>query len=170
MESINAAVWNVKNYIETQHQLQTNMTIAGNSVSMANFLMIEIADLQNIHAGLYQSVILQNYTVSGISESAISGTLSCANYMNSASNTVYYYGVDGSSALGSESCQLLNPQTGQYNGDLRFESMVYLYAQVLNYYNVKDELPSYIWVDPWSTVTNSNTNRYLTDWVVSLAK
>ena len=39
-------------------------------------------------------------------------------------------------------------------GTIRYESLIYMYSQILNSYNITGVLPDYITVNPWSVVSN----------------
>ena len=128
---------------------------------MSQFLKLEITSIKNIYAGLYTSVVLVNYgNATSPSETVTMGKLSYLNYLNLADNIESYMKTNGKAP---------NYQSSQV-GNLRFESLVYLYSQLLNYYNVVQKLPQYITVNPWAVVTNSSTVTFNGDQVISGAE
>ena len=40
---------------------------------------------------------------------------------------------------------------------IRFENLVFMYSQIISYYNQNDRLPNCVVVHQWSTVINPNT-------------
>lgn len=161
MDQINTAVWTVKSNVETNHALPSNVTIAGRQVNMQDFLKLEIMSLKNIYAGLYQSIILQNYSpATSPSESVTSGKVNYENYMNVAENIRSYMDTNGRAP---------NYQSTGV-GNIRFESLVYMYSQLINYYNANKALPQYITVNPWTVVTNPNTMTFNTGQIISGAE
>lgn len=158
MDQINTAVWTVKSCVEANHQLPGNVTVSGRLITMPQLLKLEITSLKNIYAGLYTSIILQNYDPApNPSESITSGKINYENYMNVAENIKSFMESNGR-APNYELTSI---------GNLRFESLVYMYSQLLNYYNVNKALPQYITVNPWKVVTNSSTVTFNEDQVIS---
>jgi len=148
MDQINTAASTVKLHIETNHALPSYVNISGRQISMPNFLKLEILSIQNIYEGLHQSIILQNYnTAPNPSESMTGRKLNYLNYMNAAENIRSFMHDNGRAP---------NFSTTEA-GNIRYESIIYTYAQLLNYYNVNNALPRHITVTPWSVVSNPNT-------------
>jgi len=148
MDQINTAASTVKLHIETNHTLPSYVNISGRQISMPNFLKLEILSIQNIYEGLHQSIILQNYnTAPNPSESMTGRKLNYLNYMNAAENIRSFMHDNGRAP---------NFSTTEA-GNIRYESIIYTYAQLLNYYNVNNALPRHITVTPWSVVSNPNT-------------
>ncbi len=151
MDQINTAAATVKSYVEINHSLPSSITIGGRQITMAQFLKLEITSIKNIYAGLDQSIILKNYNNAlNPTENITSGKINYENYMNVAEN-IRLYMNSNERAPDYQSCNL---------GNMRFESLVYMYAQLLNYYNAHNTLPPYITVNPWSVVINPNTVNF----------
>lgn len=161
MDQINTAVWTVKNNVETNHTLPGTVTVGDSQVNMQDFLKLEIISIKNIYAGLYQSIILQNYNpATNPTESISTGKINYENYMNVAENIKTYMATNGR-APDFQSCNL---------GNMRFENLVYMYAQLLNYYNINKALPQHITVNPWTVVTNPNTVTFNIGQIISGAE
>jgi parallel beta-helix repeat protein len=151
MDQINTAAMTVKSSVETHHSLPSYITISGRQITMPQFLKLEITSIKNIYAGLYQSIMLKNYNYAlNPTETITYGKINYENYMNVAEN-IRLYMNSNERAPDYQSCNL---------GNMRFESLVYMYAQLLNYYNVNNTLPPYITVNPWSVVINPNTVNF----------
>jgi len=161
MDQINSAVWTVQSYVEINHALPPSINIAGRQITMPQFLFLEIQSLKNINAGLYTSIVLRTFSnPSSPSETLTVGTLSKAAYLNYADNVESYMKTNGKPPA----------YTSTQQGNMRYESIVYLYAQILNYYNTKNSLPDYITVNRWSVVTSASTVKLSQDQVISAAK
>jgi parallel beta-helix repeat protein len=161
MDQINAAATTVKLYVETNHALPGSVTISGNTVTMPQLLKLEITSLKNINNGLYQSIVLENYSsASSPSETLTTGKINNDNYMTVADNIISYMDSNGKAPNYSWTSQ----------GNMRFESLVYMYSQLLNYYNINTAFPDYITVNPWSLISNSNTVTFNTGQIISGAK
>jgi parallel beta-helix repeat protein len=148
MDQIRNAADTVQSYIETKHQLPDHVTILGSKVSMPNFLKLEITYLVNANDNLYQSIILRNYnTAPNPYESITGGNLNSTDYLDAANRIINFMDVNG--------------YTPNYvttvRGYIRYESLVYTYAEIINSASNKLRLPGYITLTPWTTVTNSNT-------------
>ena len=158
MDQISSAIWTVKNSVETNHALPSSVTISGRQITMPQFLRLEIISLKNINAGLYQSIVLQSYNApTSPSETLTAGKINSDNYLNVVANIKSYMDTNG---------QAPN-YAGTSQGDMRYENLIYMYSQILNYYNVKNDIPRYVTVNPWSVVSNSNTVTFNIGQVIS---
>ncbi len=161
MDQINTAASSVKLSVETNHTLPSNVTIGNRQVNMQDFLKLEIMSIKNIYAGLYQSIILINYSPATNPTETVTGEKeNYESYMNIVENIRLYMQSNGRAP---------NYQTGNV-GNIRFESLIYMYAQLLNYNNVNKALPSNIIVNSWSSVTNPNTKTFDTGQIISGAE
>ena len=160
MNQINSLVWTVKSYVETNHTLPTNVTINGRQVTMPNFLMLETTALENINSDLDQSIILGNYgTAPSPSDAIMSGTINNANYLNTATNTISFMNDNGRAPNYEWTSQ----------GNMQYENLIYMFSQILNYYNVNNALPSSVTVNSWAEVKNSNTVTFDTSQITTEA-
>ena len=161
MDQISAAVWTVKNYVETNQALPGSVNISGRQITMPQFLRLEIIALKNINAGLYQSIVLQSYSApSSPSETLSEGKISIDNYLNAVANIKSYMDTNG--------------QAPNYawtsKGDMRYENLIYTYSQILNYYNVVNTLPQYVTVVPWSVISNPSTVTFSVSQIINGAE
>lgn len=161
MNQINAAATIVKFYLETNHSLPSNVSIFNKKITMPQFLKLEITSLKYIYAGLYQSIIFKNYnSASSPSENISTGKINYENYMNVAEN-IRAYMDSNNKAPNYQSTNL---------GNMRFESLVYMYAQLLNYYNINNALPQNITLNPWKVITNTKTVTFNTGQILNGAE
>ena len=161
MDQINTAASSLKIYVESNHALPENVNLIGRQVSTSQFLKLEILSLKNIYAGLYQSIVLKDYNAaSSPSETVVSGKINYENYMNVADNINTFMNSNGRSPNYAWTSQ----------GNMQFESLVYMYAQILDYYNVNKAIPEYITVNPWKVVSNPSIVTFNVDQIVSGAE
>ncbi|MGL4670302.1 MAG: pseudomurein-binding repeat-containing protein [Methanobacteriaceae archaeon] len=148
MDLIKSMAFYVKNYVEVNHTLPSSLNLSGVMVNMNQFLMLEIVSLKNIKDGLYQSIILKNYSNSNSpSESLKAGKINFDNYFNAIDNIISFMNT--------------NNQAPNYvwvsQGNMSYQNLVFTYAIILNYYNSRGSLPEYVSVNPWSVISNTST-------------
>ena len=161
MDQIKTAASSVKLYVETNHALPASLTISGIQITMPQFLNLELKTLKNINAGLYQSLILQNYnTAPGPSETLTSGKINQENYLVVADNIISFMYSNGYAPN----------YAGTTQGNMRYEDLVLMYSQILNYYNVYDKVPQYVTVLPWSVISNPSTVTFNVGQIISGAE
>ncbi|MCC7551638.1 MAG: right-handed parallel beta-helix repeat-containing protein [Methanobacterium sp.] len=158
MDQIKTAASTVKFYIEINHALPASVTISGMQITMPQFLNLELKALKNVNAGLYQSIVLQSYnTAPSPSETLTSGKINYENYLVVADNIISFMYSNGYAPN----------YAGTSQGNMRYEDLVFMYSQILNYYNVKNTIPQYVTVIPWSVISNPNTVTFNVDQVIS---
>lgn len=161
MDQISSAIWTVKNHIETNHALPSTVSISGRQITMPQFLRLEIMSLKNINAKLYQSIVLQSYNApSSPSETLTEGKISSANYLNAVDSIKSFMDTNGQAPNYAWTSQ----------GNMGYQNLIYTYSQILNYYNVKNTLPEYVTVVPWSTISNPSTVTFNVGQIISGAE
>lgn len=151
VDQINSAAGTVKSYVETNHNLPSSVNIAGKQVTMPQFLQLSTEALLSIEGSLCSSFVPRNYdTATGPSESVMSRDSNYTEYLDFAKRVNSFMSSNGRAPN-----YITQNSTGS---TIRYESLVYMYAQILNSYkNTNETLPDYITVNPWSVVSNSNT-------------
>ncbi len=148
MDQINSMVWTIKNHVETNHSLPNSLNISNVIVTMPQLLMLQIISLKNIKAGLYQSIILKDYGIPNSPSGDLTrGKINIDNYLNAADNIKSFMETNGKAPNYSWISQ----------GNMRYENLIFMYSQILNYYNVNNKLPQYVSVYPWNVVSNPST-------------
>lgn len=139
----------VKTFIETNNALPNYVTISGIQVSMPSFLKLSDMVTMNINANLDTSLIYNIFgNATNPSETIIGGNISRAGYVDIASRVNSFMNING--------CAPNYASTSL--GNMRFESLVYVYSKILDSYNRTSTLPNLISVTPWINVTNNGTN------------
>ena len=156
VDQVNDAASRVKAYVEVNHRLPNYVTMAGKQVSMPSFLQLSTTTLLNIESNFNALSVLGNYgSAPNPAETIKSKNMGQVEYLQIASNVQTFLDVFGKSP---------NYATSSL-GNIRYESLVYTYSQILNYYSSNKYLPENVTVDPWSVVSNSNTVFYSVDQV-----
>ena len=139
----------VKLYVETNHTLPNTVNVGGNQVNMPQFLKLSTTALLNINNNSNATIALGNYGNStASSENITSSNITKTEYLDIANRVKSYMDSNGRAP---------NYATQTSTGDtIRFESMVYMYSKILNYYKTNKILPNYVSVNAWSTISTSN--------------
>ncbi|GLI12075.1 hypothetical protein MARBORIA2_11650 [Methanobrevibacter arboriphilus] len=138
----------VEYHIEVNHVLPDNVIIGGYNVTMPQFLKLLTTTLHNINGTYAGQILLSNFGYpTSYSETTRGGILDKETYLNLA-RSVEYFMFDGRAP---------NYQNSTI-GNIRYDSLIYMFSQILNSVKKTGELPDFIVVEPWSKVSNtSNT-------------
>ncbi|WP_424354491.1 chitobiase/beta-hexosaminidase C-terminal domain-containing protein [Methanobacterium sp. MBAC-LM] len=140
----------VKNYVDTNHKLPGSVNISGNNVNMSNYLGVSTSAVVSINKGSNTAITIKSFgKASSPSETITTQTISKAEYLDIANRVRSYMDKNGRAPN-----YVTQTSTGK---TIRYESMIYMFSQVLSYYNTNKVLPSSVTVKSWATVT-SNSN------------
>lgn len=149
-DQVNDAAGRVKSFTETNHRLPSYVTISGKHVSMSSYLKLAVTNLLNIGGSFSSSIVLQDCDeFTDPEETITSKNMGYSEYFKIASNVRTFMDDDIFGRAPNYATTSL--------GKMRFESLVYMYSKILDYYNSTDYLPENITVTPWSVVSSSNT-------------
>jgi parallel beta-helix repeat protein len=156
VDQVNDAAGRVKAYVEVNHRLPNYVTMQGKQVSMPSFLQLSTTTLLNVAGNFGASTALGSYgSAPNPAETIKSKNMGQLEYLKIASNVQTFMDVFGKAP---------NYATSSL-GNIRYESLVYTYSQILNYYSLNKYLPENVTVDPWTLVSNSGTVFYSVDQV-----
>lgn len=148
MSQISNAADTVQFYVETNHQLPDHVTISGSTVTMPQFLKLEMQYIVNGNGNLYQSIPLGSYNgPPSPSETITGGQWQKTDYLNGASYLISFMDTNGR----APNCLSTTP------GNIRYQNLVYIYAELINSAIRNQGLPSYINLVPWTTISDTNT-------------
>ena len=135
----------VKAYVEANHGLPNYVTIGSTNVSMAQFLQMMCVDLLQINNGQTTPIPLTNVnSPANPSDNVGSGYIYKAEYLSLAQQLETI-------ASGTAPNYISSSQ-----GNIQFDSAVYMYSRILAYYKNNNALPNYAAIYPWTTITNPN--------------
>ncbi len=139
----------VKSYVETNHTLPSTVNVSGNQVSMSQFLELSTTAVVNINKSSNATITLKNYSnAAAPSENITSRNISKTEYLDIANRVKSFMDTNGKAP---------NYATQTSTGStIRFESLVYMYSKILNYYKTNNVLPNYVSVTPWTQISIPN--------------
>jgi transglutaminase-like putative cysteine protease len=139
----------VKGYVEVYKTLPTLISVAGVYVNQAQFLYLLTTCVSQLNDGITTSIGLISADVAkNPSETMNSGNLTKSEYLGLANRIISFMDSNGAA-----------PNYGSTTlGTIRFESLIYLYGKVADFYGTNNYLPNYSVMKSWSSVTSSNTS------------
>jgi hypothetical protein len=146
---IGDAAGRVKTYVETNKQLPTYILIGPTQVNMAQFLSLLTNGLLQINSGTNTPITLKNYgTLTNLKENITTGNMYKTEYLKYAQDIKNY--MDSTNLAPEYICYT---SLGTY---MRYESIIYMYSNIMYYYKANGTLPTYATVKPWTTTTTTN--------------
>ena len=142
---VSQAAVTVKNNTETKYGLSSTVTVGGKNVSNYQFLYLLSSATNNVANGKSKNLIyLKNVSKpTSTSETLKSGTITKTEYVSMASRINSYIAKYGK----------LPSYVSTTKGNMKYQSLIYMYSKVLTYYNVKKVLPSSVSVKSWYAQT-----------------
>jgi hypothetical protein len=138
----------VKDYVEANHIIPSGVDVDENPVSMPQYLQLSTIAVLNINNDSNATIPITSCNNPAYpSETAGSRNINKTEYLdivNRVNTFINNYGVAPNYASTS-------------TGTIRYESLIYLYAQILNSYKINGILPDYITMNTWTVVSNPNT-------------
>lgn len=149
-DNVANASGSITSYVETNHTLPSTVNVSGNVMNMSNYLGLSTTALLNINSSSNDTITINSFGgAPSPSETVTSRNINKTEYLDIASRVRTYMENNGRAP---------NYATQTSTGNtIRFESLVYMFSQILNSYKTTGVLPDYITVTPWSTVSNSST-------------
>jgi hypothetical protein len=160
IDQVSTASGTVQSYVETNHKLPSNVTMAGTTVSMSQYLKLSTTALLNINGSLNTSIALKSFgTAPSPQEDINNGYFNSTEYLGLAKDINSFIDANGRAP---------NYQITSL-GKMRYESLVYMYSQILSSYQTNKVLPGVIMVNNWKLVSNTKTIFLNLDQVISAA-
>lgn len=133
-----------KQYVETNYNLPKNVTVGTTTVSNPQFLYLLTTATKNVDKGNKSSIYLKSVSnPANPSETVQSGTITKSEYLNITTRINSYINSHGN---------LPNYATTSL-GNMKYQSLIYMYSKILNYYNIHSTLPSTVSVKSWYAQT-----------------
>ena len=143
-KEISATAGQVKSFVEVTHSLPEYITISGVLVNQAQFLYLLTTATMKINTNDPNSTGLQKIALpSNKSENMVSGSINLSELLQLA-QSIKTYIENNQKAPGSILGSL---------GETSFQTLIYTYSRVLDYYNNNNKLPSSVSnIKPWALV------------------
>lgn len=158
LTAIENAAASVKSYVETNNRLPNYVTIGTSQITMPQFLQMLVNALLQLNSGINTPISAGNVSAP---------TNSSGNYMYGNINSTEYLKLASTISSYIE----LNEKAPNYAtsslGNIQYESLVYMYSKILNFYGTNSRLPSYVTVD--SSVTNTTIPSELQQYLAATA-
>ncbi|MGB9938157.1 MAG: pseudomurein-binding repeat-containing protein [Methanobacterium sp.] len=149
---IEDAAKRVKAFIETNKKLPNYVTIGTQQVKMPDFLYMLVTATTNINGGNMASVSQYSFqNPSSSTETIRSGNIYKSEYLNLANQI----------KANMESNGAAPPYIDSSLGKIRYESLIYMYSRIVNFYGQNKVLPNYASLNSWSgpVISDSTTGN-----------
>jgi hypothetical protein len=132
----------LKNTIETTKTIPNTININGTTIYTTQFLHLAVKAIKQINDNDYNPILLQNDETPTYSEESLnSGIMTLVSYVDFAQRINDYMNN--------------NHQAPPYGyiglGKIGYQSQIYLFSRILEYYNINNVLPLNIALKPWSS-------------------
>ena len=152
-DQILSASATVKSYIEANNALPAFVKIGSTYVTMAQFLKLMVADLLNINSNKNGNIQLETVnTAPNPTQSVQAGRIYKSDYLDMAQRISSFIEQNGAAPNYVKS----------HLGNIQFESAVYIYSRILNYYGAYGRLPNYAVTSAWTGKSSKVTQVYIT--------
>jgi hypothetical protein len=143
---ISQASVTVKNNVETKYGLPSTVIVGGKTITNSQFLYLLTSATNNVANGKAKNLINLKTVAkpTSPSESVKSGTLSQTQYTTIASSINKYINANG---------KLPNFANTNKLGNMKYQSLIYMYSKIMTYYNVNKVLPTTVIVKSWYAQT-----------------
>ncbi len=152
IQIINAAN-DIKNYIDTNHKLPAQVQISNKKLSMPQFLKLLVDTISYLNNGTNIPKINLNVNQpSSTSGDLINGNLNKQEYLEIVKKVKSYIESNGTAPGFITSSK----------GKIQYESLIYIFSKIVNFYGVNNRLPNSVSVDSWKiSFPPSNPQNYL---------
>ena len=133
----------VKSFIETNSRLPNYVTIGSSQITMSQFLQLLVTGLLQINSGTNTAISIGNVN---------SPTNSTGDYIYGNINEAEYLNIAQSIKTFINSNNIAPNYATSSLGKIPYETLIYMFSKVVNYYGANSKLPAYVSVD--STVAN----------------
>jgi hypothetical protein len=159
---LTAATW-VNNYINTNHQLPSTVTINGHIVNIYTYFYLATVVVQNLYSENTQNIYLGNYKEpQATTDTIVVGEMGVVEYIGIADQVKVY--MDRTGVTPGYAC---GTSLGAYFG---YQSMIYMYSTILDSYNTNGVLPDKVLVKPWKILSNPNAGPFTNNQVANAGK
>lgn len=154
LKQLSDAAGRVKAFIETNKKLPTYVQISSVQVSMPQFLYLLSTATSQVNSGVLTPITLKSVSSpTGSTENMKNGTIYKSEYVEIANRIKSFVDANG----------LAPNYLSTSLGKIRYESAIYLYSRVMDYYGTNARLPNYASMKAWTASSTSTTTTVITD-------
>ncbi len=162
IDQIAAAATTVKNYIEANNHLPSNVTIKGTTINMAQFLELLMTASIQINSGNSNPIPLRTYNLpSNPLDDIINGNILKAEYLKIAGDLKTYMDTTGKTPDYQYQTSL-----GTHLG---FGNLVWMYSKILNFYNITKYQPNFAEMKSWYYFSSPTLATFTIDQIADAA-
>ncbi|MBZ2166723.1 hypothetical protein K8N75_11820 [Methanobacterium sp. VT] len=133
VSQIGSAAKSVKTYYETYKKLPSYVTISSKHVTMSNFLYLLTSSVINLNSGSTASITAKTVNAPTAPKGTFKhGNILKTEYVKLASNIKNYINTNGRAPN----------YIATSLGNIRYESTIYMYSKIMNFYYTNKRLPS----------------------------
>lgn len=148
-QKILEAAGKVKAFIDVNHKLPNFVQIGNTPVTMPEFLQLLTTSLIQINNNNINTITLKSADKPTTpTENMQNGTIPKTEYLELANKIKSFMETTGKAP---------NYATSTL-GKIRYESLIYTYSRIMDYYHTKTKLPNYVTIEPWETTDTAVTD------------
>ncbi|MBI5680498.1 MAG: hypothetical protein HZC47_06385 [Methanobacterium sp.] len=142
LSQIQSAATSLKSFIDANSRLPNYVQIGTKQISMPEMLRLMTVSTLQLNGGITTPVTLKSVNSPGSpTGDQVTGSINKAEYLDIAQRIRSFIDSNGDAP---------NYITSSL-GDIRYESAIYIYSKILNFYSGNSRLPSYVEVNPWNS-------------------
>lgn len=142
ISQIESAAASLKSFIDTNKRLPNYVQIGTKQISMPEMLRLMTVSTLQLNGGITTPVTLKSVnSPASPTGDQVTGPINKAEYLDIAQRIRSF--IDSGGVAPNYITSSL--------GDIRYESAIYMYSKILNFYVGNDRLPSYVEVNPWNS-------------------
>jgi transglutaminase-like putative cysteine protease len=157
LSNINIAATKLNIYIKANHKLPSYIMVSGKNITLSQFLYLISVDILKLNSKSQTSITLKSVKtpVLSVAETVKTGNISKTEYITIAKNVYNYINLHGAAPVTASSSR----------GLIRYESLIYSFSKILDYYSTNKRLPAYVSVQhgmvktPTISTSSSATNQ-----------
>ena len=143
-DQIQNAAASLKSYIETNKKLPSYVTIGTTQVTIEDMLNLMVTGILQLNTGNKTSVTFKNInSPTNPTGDLVNGAISKAEYLNITQRIKSF--IDTNNVAPNYATSSL--------GNIQYESIIYMYSKIFDFYNTTNGLPDYISVKAWTDIS-----------------
>ena len=157
LSSINLVAAKLGSYIRANHKLPAYIMVSGKNMTLSQFLYLITVDVIKINSNSRTSITLKTVKtpILSVAETFTNGNIQKTEYITIAKNVYNFINFHGTAPITASSS----------HGLIRYESLIYTFSKVLDYYNTNKRLPGYVYIQrgivktPTISASSSSSNQ-----------
>ncbi len=144
LDQIQNAAASLKSYIETNKKLPSYVTIGTTQVTIEDMLNLMVTGILQLNTGNKTSITFKNInSPTNPTGDLVNGAISKAEYLNITQRIKSF--IDTNNVAPNYAASSL--------GNIQYQSIVYMYSKIFDFYNTTNGLPDYVTVKAWTDIT-----------------